>query len=370
MYLKNLSLVNFKNYEEAGIHFSEKINCLVGDNGVGKTNILDAIHYLSLCKSYFNPIDSQNIKKEEDFFIIQGEFEKGEETDKVYCGIKKGKKKVFKRNSKEYQKLAEHIGLFPVVMISPADSSLIAEGSEERRKFMNGVISQYDKEYLDDVINYNKALKQRNALLKDFSKRVRYDKESLDIWTEQLILLGKRIYQKRSELIEQLVPIFQHYYAFIADNKETVKLTYSSHFEQDDHRLLFEGAIDKDRVLQYSTVGIHKDDLELDLENYPIKKIGSQGQQKTYLVALKLAKFDFMKKKTGYRPLLLLDDVFDKFDHSRVQQIIKLVAEENFGQIFITDTNKTHLQEILLQLSTEYKIFEIDNGKISNSETQ
>ena len=363
MHLENISLQNFKNYSKVELNFSSRINCIVGNNGVGKTNILDAIHYLSLTKSFFNSIDSQNIKYDKDFFTIEGWFVRENRTEHVFCGLKKNKKKQFKRNKKEYGRLADHIGLLPVVMISPADSSLITEGSDERRRFINTIISLYDKPYLDDLINYNHALVQRNRLLKDFVKLNRFEHESVELWDEQLIPLGERIHKKRVDCINRLLPIFQTYYSSIAMDKERVELTYYSHLNNGSFRDLLLNALQKDRVLQYTTVGIHKDDLILDLDGYPIKRVGSQGQQKTYLLALKLAKFEFIKKVVGFDPILLMDDIFDKFDKERVKQIIQLVADQNFGQIFFTDTHQDRLETILSGLAIDYKLFTI-NEKI------
>ena len=362
MYLKSINLLNFKNYEEAELSFSSKINCFVGNNGVGKTNLLDAIHYLSMSKSYFNTVDSQNIQHNKDFFVIQGFFEKDGEEEEIYCGIKRNKRKQFKRNKKEYQKLSEHIGLLPIVMISPADNSLILEGSEERRKFINAVISQYDRHYLADTISYNRTLAQRNILLKYFNKSRKFDAASLEVWDEQLIPLAERIFKSRQEFTKRLMPIFQKYYDFISKGNEKVALTYQSQLHDTDFRELLNSALPKDRVLEYTTVGIHKDDLSLKLGDNPIKKIGSQGQQKTYLVALKLAKFDFIKEVDSFNPILLLDDIFDKFDHERVKQIIQLVADDNFGQIFITDTDQERWDNILKELKIEHNIYKIPLG--------
>jgi len=366
MNLQDLSLINFKNYSEVELNFSSKINCFIGQNGVGKTNLLDAIYYLSMCKSYLNPIDSQNIKYEEDFFVIQGKYLYKEANESIYCGIKRNKKKQFKRNKKEYQKLADHIGLLPIVMISPMDNNLILDGSDERRKFMDGVISQYDKEYLDSLIRYNRALVQRNKLLKDFYQTRSFDEDTLDIWDEQLIVLGEKIHSVRVKFVEELIPIFQEYYTKISGNKEQVQLVYDSQLFEGEYRDLIKNAIGKDRVVQHTSVGIHKDDLILTLEKYPIKKAGSQGQQKTFLVSLKLAQFDFIKQISGIKPILLLDDIFDKFDRQRVKQIIELVSENHFGQIFITDTSQDRLEEILKDVNIEFKLFSIDSeGNIS-----
>lgn len=357
MNLQDLSLINFKNYSEVELNFSSKINCFIGQNGVGKTNLLDAIYYLSMCKSYLNPIDSQNIRYDEDFFVIQGNYLYQDAKESIYCGIKRNKKKQFKRNKKEYTKLADHIGLLPIVMISPMDNNLILDGSEERRKFMDGVISQYDKEYLDHLIKYNRALAQRNKLLKDFYQNRNFDEDTLDIWDEQLVLLGEKIYKERVDFVEKLIPIFQDYYTRISGNKEQVQLVYDSKLLEGNYRDLIKESQTKDRLVQHTTVGIHKDDLILTLEKYPIKKAGSQGQQKTYLVSLKLAQFDFIKKISGIKPILLLDDIFDKFDRQRVRQIIELVAENHFGQIFITDTSQDRLENILEEIKIPYKLF-------------
>jgi DNA replication and repair protein RecF len=362
MYLKNLSLVNFKNYAEAELQFSPRLNCFIGNNGSGKTNLLDAIHYLCFCKSYFNPIDSQNIRIDTDFFVIQGCFSRDEREETIFCGMKRGQKKQFKRNKKEYERFSDHIGFLPLVMVSPSDISLIIEGSDERRRFINSVISQYDKNYLTSLISYNRALEQRNILLKDFMRNRRFESDSLDIWDEQLSRHGNPIYHKRVGFIHELVPVFQYYYDYIATIPEEVGLRYSSPLHQSPMEQLLKENLDKDRSAEYTTAGIHKDDLELLLKNYPIKIIGSQGQQKTYLVSLKMAQFEFIRKINGFKPILLLDDLFDKLDAGRVKQIVNLVSDDTFGQIFITDTSETRLKKILADIPAESFIFRIDNG--------
>jgi DNA replication and repair protein RecF len=363
MYLKKLALTNFKNYELNELEFSPKINCFVGNNGVGKTNILDAIHYLSLTKSFFNSIDSISIRHGEDYFIIQGTFVRDDEEDQIYCAFQKQKQKLLKRNGKEYHKLSDHIGRYPVVMISPADSSLITEGSEDRRKFMNKIISQYSAEYLDSVLRYNKALQQRNRLLKDINSSDNAETDILSIWDAQLVKYGSYIYNERDILVNELIPVFQEYYSLIASAKESVKLKYRTHLSEGNFTEALQNSINKDRYLEYTTVGIHKDDLLLEMNDFSVKSLGSQGQQKSYLVALKLAKFDYIKRKAGFSPILLLDDIFDKFDAERVEQIIRLVGNKRFGQIFITDTHQNRLQEILSSHKTDYKLFRIaDNG--------
>jgi len=359
MFLQKLSIVNFKNYSELDIEFSQKLNCFTGNNGVGKTNLLDAIYYLSMCKSYFNSIDSQNVHYGDDFFMIQGNYLKNDHPEIIHCGFKRTKKKVIKRNKKEYERFSDHIGLLPIVMVSPNDSSLITEGSEDRRKYMDSVISQFDKSYLEDLLKYNRALEQRNKLLKDFKASGSFDKSFIEVFDDQLAHYGQRIYGKRISFIEQLMPIFQAYYNFVAQGKEKVLLTYESQLHTIPFKELLETNLEKDRYLEYTSVGIHKDDLLLKLSGMPIKRTGSQGQQKTFLVALKLAQFDFVKSLSGNSPIILLDDIFDKLDANRVKQIIELVAGDKFGQIFITDTSGERLQKIFLSSNFEYKIFDI-----------
>ncbi len=368
MYLEKLKLVNFKNYSEETLSFSRHINCFFGNNGVGKTNILDAIYYLSLCKSYFNNIDHYNIRHEEDFFFLEGIYERKDEKEEIYCGVVRNKKKSFKRNQKEYPRLADHIGFLPAVMISPNDSGLITEGSEERRKFINNVISQFDHEYLNSLIRYNKALQQRNKLLKDFARQGIFQKDMLEIYDDQLVQHGQYIYDKRIDFTEKLTPMFNQYYQEISGNEEKVALIYESPLQKEPLDQLLTQTLEKDRLLQYTTTGIHKDDLCMSLEGRPIKRSGSQGQQKSFLVALKFAKSEFIQSITGLKPILLLDDIFDKFDHKRVQQILKIVSDDHFGQIFITDTNKDRLDYILSELSFEHKIFNVHNNTIHSLE--
>src|SRR5512133_948471 len=365
MHLHHLSLLHFKNFEQAELILSPRINCFTGKNGVGKTNLLDAIHYLSLTKSYFNPIDAQNIMHGRDFMVIQGNFIREEAEEAIYCGIKRTQKKQFKRNKKEYQRLADHIGLLPVVMISPADNVLITEGSEERRKFINSVLSQYDHEYLEDMVRYNHALLQRNKLLKDLPLDKPVDMELMEVWNEQLVIPGERIYHKRVEFARNLIPVFQKYYQYISFDREKVSVVYQSQLDGTNFRHLLDESLSKDKILQYTTTGIHKDDLLLMLDGHPLKRIGSQGQQKTLMVALKLAQFEFIRQNNGQIPLLLLDDIFDKFDADRVKQIIHLVAEDQFGQIFIADTNQNRIEAVLAELHSDFRIFEIDEDGIS-----
>lgn len=368
MHIRHLNLIHFKNIIQAEITFSSGINCLVGDNGSGKTNVLDALYYLSFCKSYFNSVDSQNITHEQEFFVVQGQYERQDEEEHIYCGLKKSQKKHFKRNKKEYGKLSEHIGLLPLVMISPSDEQLINEGSEQRRKYIDGVISQYDKPFLDDLMRYNRSLMQRNATLKQLKESQSRDFSMLDLWDEQLGQLAKRIYNRRVEFIKELVPVFQKYYAYISDGKEEIALNYKSHlFEGELREQLFESRA-KDMVLGYTTKGVHKDDLELLLSGYAIKRIASQGQKKTFLIALKLAQYEFIHKHNGIKPILLLDDIFDKLDDARSNRLLQLVAEDVFNQIFITDTNKNYLVDIVKRTGKDYKVFDVALGQIKEGE--
>ncbi|MGB4291265.1 MAG: DNA replication/repair protein RecF [Bacteroidales bacterium] len=362
MYIKQLSLTNFKNYDSAFLKFSPGINCLVGNNGVGKTNILDAIHYLSLTKSFYNIVDSANIKHSQEYFIIEGVVSVNGNEDILFCSFHRQKMKIFKRNGKEYNKLNEHVGKFPVVMVSPADSILITGGSEERRKFLNKIISQYDAIYLDAILNYNKALQQRNKLLKDFSGKISVDREMLEVWDAQLIRYGEYIYRERARLVKELIPVFNEYYSFISGGNETVNLNYRSQLSESDFGDLLEKSLNKDLVLEYTTAGIHKDDLIFEMGGYPVKSTGSQGQQKSYLVALKLAKFDYVRRRVGFAPVMLLDDLFDKFDIERVEKIIKLVGNHRFGQIFITDTDEERMKSILSRLNVDHRLFRIEKS--------
>ena len=363
MILKRISILNYKNLEQVELDFSPKMNCFIGQNGMGKTNLLDAVYYLSFCKSATNPIDSQNMMHQRDFFVIQGFYEtESGDTEEIYCGMKRRQKKQFKRNKKEYTRLSDHIGFIPLVMVSPSDAELISGGSEERRRFMDVVISQYDKEYLEALIRYNKALQQRNTLLKNEQG---FDEELMEVWEEMMAASGEVVYRKRCAFIEEFIPIFQAFYSQISRNKEEVGLVYESHARQGNLVQLLKESRQRDQIMGYSLKGIHKDDLLMQLGDYPIKKEGSQGQNKTYLIALKLAQFDFLRRTgSNTTPLLLLDDIFDKLDASRVEEIVKLVSGDKFGQIFITDTNRDHLDKIMQKIEGEYKVFSVEDGAI------
>ncbi len=370
MILKNLHIVNFKNWSQAELDFSAKLNCFVGTNGSGKTNLLDAIHYLSVCKSYFNPVDNQNIKDQEGFFVIEGNLERTEANHHIYCGLKRGQKKVFKNNQKQYDKLADHIGRFPSVMISPYDRDLIMEGSEVRRRFMDNVISQSDNIYLDHLMRYNKALQQRNALLKFFAANQQFDLASLEIYDQQLAEHGHEIYQKRQRFLDQLKPKLEYYYQLLTKGREKPEISYQSQLHEQPMLEVLKSFLERDRVNQYSGGGIHKDDLSLKIDDRKVKKYGSQGQQKSFLIALKLAQYDFLKSQQGVKPLLLLDDIFDKLDEERVQQLVQLVHDEDFGQIFITDTHPERTAALVKSIDNKAHVFTIDKAEITHEEKQ
>lgn len=359
MFLKSLSLVNYKNFDSASFEFDSKINCLVGHNGVGKTNILDSIYHLSFGKSYFNPITSQNINHESDFFVIEGTLEKNEREENILVSAKRGQKKVIKRNNKPYEKFSEHIGFIPAVIISPGDRDLILEGSETRRKFIDGVISQSDQAYLNSLILYNKVVAQRNALLKFFAANSKFEKDTLEIYNAQMNELGSFLYEKRKAFLNEFIPIFNKRYSEITNNKEEVSIEYKSRLAEKPLKDLLEENLQKDMVLQYTSAGVHKDDLNFEIAGHPIKKFGSQGQQKSFLIALKLAQFDFIKNISKASPILLLDDIFDKLDEQRVAHIVALVAENELGQIFISDTHAERTEKVVKESNQSYKIFKL-----------
>lgn len=364
MYLKNLTVANFKNIHETVINFSPRLNCFIGDNGAGKTNILDALYYLSFTKSFFNIVDQMNVNHNENWFLLKGLYERYGIDEQIICSFQDGQKKQVKRNNKVYRRMADHIGLLPLVMVSPNDSVLILGGSDERRKFMDSVISQFDTAYLEDLIRYNRILLHRNNMLKQSAQGIHIDFDMLEVYDEQLVESGTRIYNQRKSFINDLNPVFQKYYTSISKGAESVSLVYQSDLVKKEFENSLKDSFPRDKVAQYTTVGIHKDDLILTLGNYPIKKLGSQGQQKTYLVALKLAQFEFISHVAGIKPILLLDDIFDKLDKHRVEQIVKMATGEQFGQIFITDTNREHLDTILQSVTSDYRLYKVNNGEI------
>ena len=359
MKLTSLHLLNYKNFETADFTFSSKINCFTGNNGVGKTTLLDAIYHLSFGKSYFNPITSQNIKHDKDFFLLEGCYERNQREEKVVVSAKKGQKKVIKKNGKNYDTFSEHIGFLPLVMISPADRDLIVEGSDTRRKLIDGIISQNDAQYLQDLLRYNKVIVQRNSLLKYFVANQTFDNSTLEVYDEELHRLGTRIFNKRNAFLTDFIPVFEERYEAISSGNEKVAITYQSKLASHDLQYLLAMNLQKDRMLQYTSVGIHKDDLHFTIDQYPIKKFGSQGQQKSFLIALKLAQYELLKKQHSVTPILLLDDIFDKLDEQRVSQIVAMVNEQKFGQLFISDTNANRTEEVVKRISQSYEMFPI-----------
>ena len=394
MILKRLSILNYKNIREATLELSPKVNCFIGHNGAGKTNVLDAVYYLSFCRSANNPVDSQVIRHEEPFCVIEGDYEneelrmKNEEfaaampspentavansslftlhsSFKISCGMKRGVKKHFKRDKKEYKRLSEHIGLIPLVVVSPSDTLLIEGGSEERRRLMDMVIAQYDRSYMDVLSRYNNAHQQRNMLLRQEDREP--DPLLMQLWEEQMAEAGEALFRKRAAFVEELTPVFQEYYERISEGRERVGLQYVSHCQRGPLLEVIQRDRMKDRAVGYSLHGVHRDDLVFTLGDHSMKREGSQGQNKTYVIALKLAQFEFLKRTASQTtPLLLLDDIFDKLDAQRVEQIVRLVSSDSFGQIFITDTNRDHLDQILSTSSLDYKIFHVEHGEIVN----
>lgn len=360
MIIKSLSLYHFKNHLEQKFEFSPQINCFVGNNGVGKTNILDALHYLSVGKSFLGNSDVLNIINGEDFFSIDAVISNGDRDDLIKISQPKESKKIIRKNGKNYDRLADHIGYLPSVMISPYDSNLISDSGESRRKFLDAMISQTDAEYLFDLIQYQKTIQQRNALLKYFSKNRIWEPDSLEIYDDPIISLGTKLYEKRRNFVSKLNPVVAQFYEVISGAKETVKVQYSSHLHEDTFDNILKNNLEKDRILSYTSHGIHKDDLVFQMDGQLIKKIGSQGQQKSFLISLKLAQMNLIKLLTHKTPILLLDDIFDKLDDLRVAQLIKLVNEEHFGQIFITDTHRERTENVVKKINEESIIFEIE----------
>lgn len=360
MIIQKLHLINFKNHPEKTFEFSPQINCFVGNNGVGKTNVVDALHYLSVAKSFLGNTDINNIKSGEDFFTIEGEISDGEKQNIIKIQMPKEAKKIIKKNDKSYDRLADHIGFLPSVIISPYDSNLISDSGESRRRFLDAMISQTDADYLFNLIQYQKTVQQRNALLKSFAKNRYFDAENLEIYNEPLIKFGTRIFEKRQQFTDSIVPLIQNYYEIISNGNEKVSVNYQSDLQENSFENLLHHNSEKDRMLTYTSKGIHKDDLIFEMNGSSIKKVGSQGQQKSFLIALKLSQMNRIKELTGKTPVLLLDDIFDKLDDTRVSQLIELVNQEHFGQIFITDTNRERTEKVVKKINEESRIFEIE----------
>lgn len=363
MILKSLTILNYKNIADSHLDLSPKMNCFIGSNGEGKTNLLDAVYYLSFCHSMFTNVDSSVIRHDQDFFMLQGEYlNDNGQSESVYAGMKRGVKKQFKRNQKAYKKLSEHIGLIPLIIVSPDDTTLIKGGSEERRRLLDIVISQYDNTYIDALNRYNKALTQRNALLRQEEEP---DAMLMQLWEEEMASNGEAIFKKREAFVDKFIPVFQNIYNAISGEHETVSLRYVSHCQRGPLLEVIQRDRHKDRAVGYSLHGVHRDDLEMMLGGYPMKREGSQGQTKSYVIALKLAQFDFLRQTiSATTPILLLDDIFDKLDANRVENIISLVSGSNYGQIFITDTNRDHLDRILQGGNFSYNIYNVVGGEM------
>ena len=363
MRLKKLTLLNFKNIARQELSFCRGVNCLVGDNGAGKTNVVDAVYYLSMCKSSLPMTDTQSILHGAEGFLIDGQYlSDAEKNERIVCSFTRKGGKVLKRNGKEYERLADHVGLVPAVIVSPADYALISDAAEERRRYLNACISQLDRTYLSDVMRYNAVLAERNRLLK-----MQPDETMLAIYDGQLVEYGTKIHAARQAFAERLQPVVAEYYRTLSDDREQVELHYKSELSERPFDEILRTARQKDMINEYTTSGIHRDDLTLRIGGYPLRKYGSQGQQKSFLIALKLAQYAIVAEACGERPILLLDDLFDKLDAGRVEQLIRLVSDEAFGQIFITDCNPTRLKSILDKAGGEYALFTVADGEIHST---
>ena len=359
VFLKKISIINYKNILDKEYELDPKINCFVGDNGVGKTNILDAVYHLSMGKSYFNVKNDQLINRGKDYMLVDGVFELNNKNERIVFSLKIGEKKVLKRNGKPYKKFSNHIGLIPVVLISPYDNDLINEGSSERRKFIDSIISQNDKEYLINLIAYTRVIQNRNKLLKQYNRSVDFDLDTIKVYDDQIYKLSEPIFKARDKFIKEFTPLVLEKYKHISDDKEKISIEYKSDLIDNHVENLIKDSFQKDVILQYTSVGLHKDDFVFNIDENRIKRFGSQGQQKSFLIALKLAQFDYLKNETGNSPILLMDDIFDKLDLMRVKRIVEIVNSTNFGQLFLSDTDKERIEKVLSSLNLSSKIFEV-----------
>ncbi|MEO1712124.1 MAG: DNA replication and repair protein RecF [Bacteroidota bacterium] len=364
MHLQRLILTQYKNYDRQLIECSLAFNCVVGKNGMGKTNLLDAIYYLCIGKSYFTPLDRYVVQHEQTFFRLEGYFKRNNKTEKIVAKVQPGKTKALERGDVVYAKLAEHVGLLPVVVIAPDDTSLVSEGSESRRRFLDNTLSQLDPVYLKHLIQYNKLLKQRNALLKEFAKKGQVNLALIQTYDDQMAGPAQAVYEKRRQLIQALTPKLEKYYQRISGAQESVSCAYQSSLAEAPLAYLLGKSWEKDRALQRTTVGIHRDELLFQMEGSLIKRFGSQGQRKSFLFALKLAQYEILAEQSGNSPILLLDDLFDKLDQDRVEQLLSLLREEPFGQIFISDTDMARMQQVMKRLAVNYRIFKVEAGQV------
>ncbi len=359
VHLAQLHLFQFRNHRQAAVALGPQVNCFTGPNGVGKTNLLDAVHYLSLCKSYFEPTDQHNVLRGEESFMVKGTMVTATGEDELVCSVRKGHRKVFSRNRKEYERLADHVGRYPVVMITPYDGQLVLEGGEVRRRFLDGLISQFDRAYLEALVRYNRAMAHRNLLLKQAAARGMPDPDLVEPWDEQLIVHGEAVHAVRRTFMEELVPLLVEHYRGISSGPEQVGLSYRSELSGATMRELLREAWPRDAASGHTTVGVHRDDLLFTLDGEPLKRHGSQGQQKTFLIALKLAQFDLTARRTGLTPILLLDDIFDKIDPQRMRHLLALLGGGRFGQVLITDTDAHRLHQVLDGLGLDVRSFQL-----------
>ena len=360
MFLEKIHLSNFKNYEEASYAFSPQVNCIVGENGSGKTNLLDAIYFLALSKSSIHHQDAHNINHEAEVMLIDGIFKKNDRNHQITCSIQRGQRKILMHEKKPYERIADHIGQFPVVLIAPDDTELIKEGSEERRRFFDGVLSQMDNEYLTDYQQYNRVLEQRNSLLKIFSERNYLDQDLLDTYSDPLVKLALKIYKQRKTFIERFLPLFKKHYTTLSEGREEVEIIYESEVASGDFPQEFRLNRQTDVKAQRTTKGTHKDDYIFEIDNYAVKKFGSQGQQKSFVMALRLAQFEMIEELREIKPILLLDDIFDKLDDRRIQKLIESINNNTFGQVFITDARPERTHKLLESLDVEVNYIPIN----------
>lgn len=365
MTINALKLTQFRNYEAGNLVFHNKFNAFVGLNGMGKTNILDALYYLCLGKSYFSSGDRMVIMQSKDFFRIEGTFDTNTDMEKVVIKSQSGNRKDIEVSGKKVDRIGDHVGKFLCVMIAPADIQLMLEGSEERRNFLNNTIVQTDRSYLDDLMLYSNLLKRRNALLKAFADQHYFDSLLLESVSAGMYAPAQRIFEKRKAQVAQMQDIFTETYAEISGQRESCSITYESQLYAEDLESLMKKSLDKDRILARTSFGIHKDDLIFTMNGEPLKHFASQGQLKSFVLSLKLTQYKLLEANSGKKPVLLLDDIFDKLDPSRVKHLLSLLLDNNFGQVFITDTNEDRMVKVLKEIDTEYSIFTVDCGTIS-----